>query len=46
MGRLIPDDMEARVASYIYRILLTPDAKGKLEMFMDSVGIEWEAMEG
>lgn len=27
---------------YEYRISLTADAKEKLEMFMDSVGIEWE----
>ena len=27
---------------YEYRISLTEDAKAKLEMFMDSVGIEWE----
>lgn len=27
---------------YEYRISLTADAKEKLEMFMDSIGIEWE----
>lgn len=29
---------------YEYRISLTDDAKAKLEMYMDSVGIEWEEM--
>lgn len=29
---------------YEYRISLTKDAKAKLEMYMDSVGIEWEEM--
>lgn len=27
---------------YEYRVSLTDDEKGKLEMYMDSVGIEWE----
>ena len=27
---------------YEYRIALSADAKEKLEMYMDSVGIEWE----
>lgn len=30
---------------YEYRISLTQDAKEKLEMYMDSVGIEWEMVE-
>lgn len=30
---------------YEYRISLTEDAKNKLEMYMDSVGIEWELIE-
>ena len=46
MDRLIPDDFEGKAVSYRYRIHLTPDAKNKLEMFMDSVGIEWEILEG
>lgn len=46
MDRLIPDDFEGKAVLYSYRIHLTPDAKDKLEMFMDSVGIEWEIMEG
>lgn len=29
---------------YEYRMSLTEDAKGKLEMYLDSVGIEWEMM--
>lgn len=29
---------------YEYRISLTEEAKAKLEMYMDSVGIEWEKM--
>lgn len=46
MDRLIPDDFEGKAVLYSYRIHLTPDAKDKLEMFMDSVGIEWEILEG
>lgn len=38
---LIPDDGDD-TCLYEYRIALSPDAKEKLEMFMDSVGIEWE----
>lgn len=38
---LIPDG-DGDTALYEYRIALTPDAKEKLEMYMDSVGIEWE----
>ncbi len=37
----IPDsDDDAEL--YEYRISLSPDAKEKLEMYMDSIGIEWE----
>ena len=38
---LIPD-MDADTELYEYRISLSPDAKEKLELYMDSVGIEWE----
>lgn len=31
---------------YEYRMSLTEDAKSKLEMFLDSVGIEWELING
>lgn len=41
---LIPDAGEKEAAPYQYQIYLSPDAKDKLEMFMDSVGIEWELM--
>ncbi len=37
---LIPDDGEENL--YEYRISLSDDAKKKLEMYMDSIGIEWE----
>lgn len=40
---LIPS-FEGQSNLYEYRIALTDDAKVKLEMYMDSVGIEWEAM--
>lgn len=38
---LIPD-ADGETALYEYRISLSDDAKMKLEMYMDSVGIEWE----
>lgn len=38
---LIPD-MEGEESLYEYRMSLSADAKEKLEMYMDSVGIEWE----
>lgn len=38
---LIPDQ-EEDTALYEYRIALSPGAKQTLEMYMDSVGIEWE----
>ena len=40
---LIPDDGD-ETELYEYRISLSADAKEKLEMYMDSVGIEWEMM--
>ena len=41
---LIPD-MDGETSLYEYRISLSEDAKKKLEMYMDSVGIEWELMQ-
>lgn len=41
----IPEDIEAETEDYSYTITLTKDAKEKLEMFMDSVGIEYELIE-
>ena len=38
---LIPEE-SGEAELYEYRISLTLDAKEKLEMYMDSVGIEWE----
>lgn len=38
---LIPEE-SGEVELYEYRISLSEDAKMKLEMYMDSVGIEWE----
>ena len=38
---LIPDNGDG-TELYEYRISLSADAKEKLEMYMDSVGIEWE----
>lgn len=35
-------DADAETSLYEYRIALSADAKEKLEMYMDSVGIEWE----
>lgn len=39
---LIADDLDGESNLYEYRMALTEDAKGKLEMYLDSVGIEWE----
>lgn len=39
---LTPNAEEKEVETYRYRIILSADAKEKLEMYMDSVGIEWE----
>jgi hypothetical protein len=36
--------VEGEANLYEYRISLTDDAKQKLEMFMDSIGVEWEEM--
>lgn len=42
----IPEvNAEAESAYYTYMITLTADEKEKLEIFMTSVGIEWEVME-
>ena len=38
-------DIEGEENLYEYRISLSNDAKEKLEMYMDSVGIEWEMIE-
>lgn len=43
MDSLIPS-VEGASELYEYRIALTKDAKEKLEMYMDSVGIDWEMM--
>lgn len=40
---LIPD-VDGETSLFEYRISLSADAKTKLEMYMDSVGIEWESM--
>ncbi len=40
---LIPDAAEESEL-YQYRIALSTDAKNKLEMYMDSIGIEWEVI--
>jgi hypothetical protein len=40
---LIPN-LEGQSNLYEYRMSLTDDAKEKLEMYLDSVGIEWEMM--
>lgn len=39
---LTPDAEGKEVETYQYSIILSADAKEKLEMYMDSVGIEWE----
>ena len=36
--------VEGEANLYEYRMSLTDDAKAKLEMYLDSVGIEWEMM--
>lgn len=41
----IPEDIEDEAEDYSYTISLTKDAKTKLEMFMDSVGIEYQLIE-
>jgi len=42
---LIPET-EGETLQYEYRIILTADAKEKLEMYMDSIGLEWELLAG
>lgn len=42
IASMIPD-MDDDIKVYEYSISLSPDAKEKLEMYMDSVGIEWKA---
>ena len=40
---LIPD-LDDNTKLYEYRISLSEGAKEKLELYMDSIGIEWELM--
>lgn len=40
---LIPE-VGGEETDYIYRLTLTEDAKRKLELYLDSVGIEWQAL--
>lgn len=42
IDNLIPSDVDEEAELYEYRMFLTPDAKEKLERYMNSVGIEWE----
>lgn len=42
----IPKNEELATDLYEYRIELSTESKEKLEMFMDSVGIEWELIGG
>lgn len=39
---LIPTDLEGETSLYEYRIALTAEGKEKLEMYLDSVGVDWE----
>lgn len=41
---ITPDSEPAKTVFYNYQIALSDDAKEKLEMYMDSVGIEWRLM--
>lgn len=41
VDNLIPN-LEGESSLYEYRMSLTEDAKAKLEMYLDSIGIEWE----
>jgi len=41
---LIPEDDGAPVKEYAYTITMTEDARNKLEMYMSSVGIEFECL--
>lgn len=42
---LIPTDFGAVETAYQYTMMLTPDAKEKVEMFLNSIGVEFYAME-
>lgn len=42
---LIPTDFGAVETAYQYTMMLTPDAKEKVEMFLNSIGIEFYGME-
>lgn len=42
---LTPEDIGG-TETYTYKISLSDDAKDKLEMYMDSIGIEWELING
>ena len=39
---MIPQDLEGESNLYEYRLALTAEAKEKLEMYLTSVGIDWE----
>ena len=39
---MIPQDLEGSSNLYEYRMALTAEAKEKLEMYLTSVGIDWE----
>ena len=39
---MIPQDLEGESNLYEYRFALTAEAKEKLEMYLTSVGIDWE----
>lgn len=41
---LTPDDFTSKTNLYEYRMALNNDMKEKLEMYLDSVGIDWELM--
>ena len=44
VDNLIPE-LEGQTSAYEYQMQLTKDAKEKLEMYLDSVGIEYEVEE-
>lgn len=39
--QFIPSDTEEEAKEYTYLLRLTPDAKKKVEMFMDSIGVDY-----
>lgn len=41
----IPTDNEEEETAYQYTLMLTPDAKEKVEMFLNSIGVEFFVME-